>query len=379
MRRLAVIPSDPIKAYLDAGLDHAWLKDYYNPRQFFDEVYLLSPLEENNPDILGMRAVKTGGWQLRRRIKDLKIDVVRAYGGHWPCSMACLNRVDNVPVVVSVHDRRQEKIFQPIKSAGVVFSVSGAVTAQVLKKFPKQEKIWTLPNRVNFDVMKPRHPDRTAFLKEKYPFKFSILHVGRKREEKNLDTLIKAMPFLGKEYCLIAAGKGPIQKYEQIAESERVRGRCFFIESISQHELADYYSWASCMCTPSRDEGFGIVFIEALASGGVVVTSDISPMNEYIKDGFNGLLVRDYQEAPALADVIRKACTDEGLRKYLKNNARASVLNFEKNKIDLLEASYYEKILEMRENREFALKFSLSMAIKDRVKNLTINFAGRNH
>ena len=109
------------------------------------------------------------------------------------------------------------------------------------------------------------------------------------------------------------------------------------------------------MCTPSRWEGFGIVFIEALACEAIVVTSDIAPMNEYIKNMINGLLVKDYENPQALAEMIKLACTNSKVRESLKRNARKSVEEFEKSRVDNLEVSYYQKVLEMNQNKEFNL------------------------
>ena len=47
-----------------------------------------------------------------------------------------------------------------------------------------------------------------------------------------------------------------------------------------------------------------MVFIEALACGSVVVTSDILPMREYIVHMQNGLLVKTFENPLALADMI---------------------------------------------------------------------------
>jgi len=106
------------------------------------------------------------------------------------------------------------------------------------------------------------------------------------------------------------------------------------------------------MCTPSRSEGFGLVFIEALASECVVVTSDIAPMNEFIKDGENGLLVKDFENPAMLADAIQRACCDQELRKTIKSHSRNSVQCFEKKTIDRREAQCYERILSMKKKHE---------------------------
>ena len=86
---------------------------------------------------------------------------------------------------------------------------------------------------------------------------------------KIVDTLIKTLKILGNEYCIIAIGEGDTDEYVKLAEREGVIEQCYFKNSIPNTELPIYYSWANCMCTPSRWEGFGMVFIEALACGSV--------------------------------------------------------------------------------------------------------------
>jgi glycosyltransferase involved in cell wall biosynthesis len=356
MTRLAVIPSDPIEAYKSAGYA-SWLEDYYNPLHFFDEVYLLSPLEKEERHEFGMHIIPTKPKQLKRRIRELNIDVIRAYGGYWACYMACKNKVSGVPVVVSVHDTNPEHLHNSIKKADVVFCVSEAVKKLVLTKFKKLDRVWILPNRVNFNVMRPYPKDELKDLDSKYPFKYKVLHVGRKSKQKNLITLIKALKILGSEYCLLAIGKGNTDEYVNLSKEQGVMKRCYFIESIKNEALARYYSWADCMCTPSRWEGFGIVFIEALACETMVVTSDIAPMNEYIKHRENGLLVKDYENPEALAEMIKVACNDTQLINNIKKNARKSIGGFEKSRIDKLEVDYYKKILAMEHNGEFNLPF----------------------
>ncbi len=354
--RLAVIPSDPLEAYKHKGIA-SWLEDYYNPLHFFDEVYLLSPLEKEEGYEFGMNIIPTKPKQLKSRIRELNVDIIRAYGGYWACDMACNNRVNGVPVVVSVHDTNPKILHNSIKKADVVFCVSEAVKELVLAKFKKPDRVWILPNRVNFNVMRPYSKSELADLDNNYPFKFRILHVGRKSRQKNLDTLVKALKILGKEYYLLAIGRGNTDEYVRLAKEEGVIERCHFIESIKNEELARYYSWADCMCTPSRWEGFGIVFIEALACEAIVVTSDIAPMNEYIKHRENGLLVKDYENPQALAEAIKVACNDAQLRNHIKKNARRSVERFEKSRIDKLEVDYYKKILAMSQNKEFDIPF----------------------
>src|SRR3989338_800224 len=356
MKKLAVIPSDPISAYLSAGYGEKWLREYFNPLKFFDEVYVFSPKEKNNPDLLGLKAIHTQPHELPARLKEFKIDVVRAYGGFWPCAMACCNKVNGIPVVVSVHDTSQDLLRDAIAKADVVLSMSKAVRNLVLTKFKREDRAWLLPNRIHFDYMRPYTKVEIGDeLDKKYPFKYKIIHVGRKVKQKNLDNLIKSLRHLGKDYCLLAVGKGDSKPYEQIACNEGVLDQCFFIEAIRNEDLPRYFSWADCMCMPSRWEGFSIVIIEALAAEAVFVGSNIPEIAEAVQHGHNGLLVNDHEDPQAIAEMIKIACTDPDVRKKVRSNARKSVEHFEQSKVDALEVEYYKKSLEMAARGDFRL------------------------
>ncbi len=358
MRRLAVIPSDPLVAYKRKGLSSK-LKDYYNPLNFFDKVFLLSPLEHEEKREFGMDIIPTRSKQLKRRIRELKVDIVRAYGTYWPCDMACDNKVNGVPVVVSVHDRRPERLHDSIKKADIVFAVSEDSRKLVLSKFNEPDRIWMLPNRVDFNIMRPSPEDGAADLNGQYPFKFKILSVGRRSEEKNLDNLIKALKILGEEYCLISIGGNGdgTDEYMRLAEEQGVIERCYFIGPVENEELSRYFSWADCMCNPSRSEAMSLALIEALACGAVVITSDIAARGVNIEHMKNGAIIKDHENPMAIADMIKAVCNGRKTRETLKSNARRSVEQFEKSRIDKLEVAYYKRILGMKLDKKFIVPF----------------------
>ncbi|AJY69266.1 glycosyltransferase [Geobacter sulfurreducens] len=346
LRRLAVIPSDPLAAYELKG-NAGILRDYYNPAHYFDEVYCFSPLETEERFAHGMHVVPTSAEQLPLRIEQFGVQAVRAYGGFWPADFACLNKARGVPVVVSVHDTNPGLLHDSVLQADQVWVVSDAVKALVTQRGVPDDKIRLLPNRVNFDTFRHREDDtlRAAF-NARFPGRFRILHVGRKSPQKNLDTVIRALAELGPDFACIFVGQGDVTPYLELARQCGVAGQCHFIESIPNNELPIYYSFCDCMCVPSRWEGFGIVFIEALASEAIVVTADIPPMNEFVQHGHNGLLVKEYEEPAAVARAIRSACTDPELRHRLRAQSRLSVEKFSKQRIDAHEASLYEALRE---------------------------------
>ena len=294
MKKLVVIPSDSLKALIHAGWSYEQLSEYYNPEDFFDEVYCLFPYEENK--IVGkINYIKAEPEQFKKIIKQIKPDVIRGYGGRWASIYANANRVENIPIIISVHDVNPLLIDSSLRWADRVVCMSKAVKEAVMKITHMDENIISiLPNRI--DVQKFSKKEDESFKKyliKRYGEGKFILHVGRKAEQKNLDTVIKSMQYLPKEYKAVFLGAGDSESYRILAKKLNVENRCFFEDSVSSDKLPYYYSWCDCMCTPSRWEGFGFVFIEAAACECAIVTSDIAPMNEYLKDKKNAILVKN--------------------------------------------------------------------------------------
>eukprot|EP01137_Pigoraptor_chileana_P000036 Opistho-2@35539 len=353
--RLAVIPSDPLDAYVRKGREHT-LQDYYNPLGFFDEVYVFSPMESQRKKAWGMEIIPTKAEELQSRLKEFGIHTVRAYGGYWACDMAAKYKLPGVPVVCSVHDTADAYCCKEgVLQADFLWPVSNAVADKLIQKGVQRPKIWLFTNRVDMALFRPldmNAAENVAFrdsFNERFPGKYRILHIGRKTEQKNPITLIRALAQLGPDYVLIMTGQGDESFLRNEAAAAGVTRQLHLIQTINNAELPYYLNMARAHCTPSLWEGFGVNFIEALATGQVVVTSDIGPMNEYITDGVSGLLVQDYKNPTALADALRRACTDEALRGVLKPMAREAALSFSKDRVDRWEVMLYRMVL----NRAF--------------------------
>jgi glycosyltransferase involved in cell wall biosynthesis len=344
-RRLVVVPNDPLRAYADAGYPD--LTEYFNPRHFFDEVFCLSPHETSPGDMYGMKVIPTRREEFAKKVNAIHADVVRAYdlpAGHFACAPDL-----EAPVVVSVHDVNPQRVPDYPPPADRFLAISSAVEQFLQKMGTDAERITRFANRVDMSVFQPIDDSaRRAEFQQCYPGRYRILHVGRIDRQKNQETVIRALPLLGPEYTAIFVGKGDVGQLQHLAASLHVENQCCFVEAVENCDLPYYYSFADCMCTPSRWEGFGIVFIEALACEAVVVTSDIPPMNEYIHHEENGLLVREVDNPSLLAAMVQRACTDGGIRQKIKSSARHSVERFSKEEVDRREVDIYRSILHDR-------------------------------
>jgi glycosyltransferase involved in cell wall biosynthesis len=341
--KAVIIPSDPISAYEKNGYG-GWLERYYNPAHTFQEVFFVSPLESGTTFKYGATIIGASSANFKRIVQDINPNIVRAYGGFWASDLAIANRIENVPIVVSLHDTSLDLIYDSVQYADKVFCMTNAVAQQAIKKHVSSEKIRILPNRIDPNIFYPRDSSEVANIAKNFPHGKSILHVGRKSSEKNLETVIKSLKFLPQEYFAVFVGRGNVSYYEQIAIKESVSNRCFWIDQIKNEELPIWYTWCNCMCTPSLREGFGIVFIEAMACGSPIVTSNISPLNEYLHHGENALLVDDYMDPSAIARSILMICEDDGLKRKLQSNAIQSSKNFHVEKIDNLEKDLYMEV-----------------------------------
>lgn len=154
-----------------------------------------------------------------------------------------------------------------------------------------------------------------------------ILFVGRLDARKGLPILLKALPAVRAripDVELIVVGRGPMeQKCRQLTAKLGLANSVSFQGHVSNELLPRYYVSADVYCAPTLGgEAFGIVLLEAMASGTPVVASDITGYNEVVKGGETGLLCPPGDPA-VLAGTLIAVLTDAGLRIRLRANGRA--------------------------------------------------------
>ena len=97
-----------------------------------------------------------------------------------------------------------------------------------------------------------------------------------------------------------------------------------FLGEVSRQELAVQYVRAHCFCLPTVQEGFGLVFAEAMAAGLAVVACRVAAVPEIVEDRRTGLLVNP-ASPEELAIALETLLTNDGLRKTLGQAGAAKV------------------------------------------------------
>jgi phosphatidylinositol alpha-1,6-mannosyltransferase len=207
--------------------------------------------------------------------------------------------------------------------------------------------------------------DRPALLTlpKAFPKGRVVLTVGRwaaAERYKGLDELLEAIALVRTTFPnlhLVVVGQGDdLPRLGKLALDCGVADSVHFLGKISRDELAACYANADVFAMPSTGEGFGLVFLEAMAFAKPVIATACGGTTDLVENGINGLLVPpgDIQK---LTDAIRSLLTNDMLRTALGQRGADFVrknYRFEDFKVEL------DRIL-----RELAHAHAITVTQKD--------------
>lgn len=192
-----------------------------------------------------------------------------------------------------------------------VVTVSAYSAQRIRAEFPRVgDKLHVVPNGVS-----PRFfaATRSAHIPKPY-----LLTVGNKRPHKRFETAIRAFARLAAErpeleLRMVGNRDAHAGALRALAEELGVAERVHDVAPMDDPELAQTYADAEALLVTSRDEGFGLIAVEAMAAGTPVIAVDRGPMREVVGDA--GVLVPfddDAALAQALRTLDREGCIARG-------------------------------------------------------------------
>jgi glycosyltransferase involved in cell wall biosynthesis len=177
-----------------------------------------------------------------------------------------------------------------------------------------------------------------------------IMAVGRFADpRKNFNLLLDSFAQARKrvpELCLVMIGPdGPDDKFRRKVDELKIADYVKIRVRASDEELRALYRDAMCLVLSSDEEGFGMVIIEAMASGIPVVATRCGGPDGIITDGYDGYLV-PVGNSSALADRVATLASDPSLRRIMGRRARATVEErFSEDKAGAAFLSVYDTLL----------------------------------
>ena len=290
-----------------------------------------------------------GLWNaIRKNINDF--DYVHA---HWLIPQGIVQSFFKKPYIITGHGGdvcslnkgivRKLKI-KCIKNAEHVIVVSDHLRNKVHELVP-DKKVDVIPMGVDTSAFGPQYRVENYFGQGN---KKVVLFVGRLAEIKGVNYLIEAMCLVNA--YLVIAGDGTLrneleeQAYnialqknedakfpdEVMANGARRFGNIIFLGAKTHDELKTIYASADIFCMPSittakgEKEGFGLVMLEAMASGLPVVASNSGGIPQLIRDGENGLLCEE-RNVWQLADNISTLLDDHNLYEQIIRKGHETV------------------------------------------------------
>ncbi|WP_298818896.1 glycosyltransferase family 4 protein [Chloroflexus sp.] len=161
----------------------------------------------------------------------------------------------------------------------------------------------------------------------------TILCVARQYPRKHIADLIRAFAQVRRQFPqarLVIIGDGPEHaNLRALAAGLDLNDACQLLGALpNDDDVKAWYYRADLFCLPSVQEGFGIVFLEAMAAGLPIVATTAAAIPEVVPHGEAGLLVPP-GDIPALASALSALLADPALRQRYGEFGRAYVDRFD--------------------------------------------------
>jgi phosphatidylinositol alpha-mannosyltransferase len=222
-------------------------------------------------------------------------------------------------------------------------AVSSLAMDCINKHFPGYYNI--IPNGVDLEHFSPDVSPIDKFCDGK----LNILFAGRLEKRKGLNYLLKAYQQVKQEIpdsrlLIVGPGIRLRRKYEKQVKKSDLKD-VIFVGYVADDELPRYYKTADVFCAPATGwESFGIILLEAMATGKPIVASNVEGYASLITHGAEGWLVPPRDEQ-ALAQSLITLLKDEPLRQKMGAKGRLKAQDYAWENIAQRVLDYYTKVL----------------------------------
>jgi len=208
-----------------------------------------------------------------------------------------------------------------IEESDCVSSVSRWLADETRRSFHTTRPIHVVPNFVDTEVFRPQDvSERRRCFAE--PGEKVVLHISNFRPVKNIGAVIDVFRHVAGKFParLLLVGDGPERIPVEIQVREAgLQDRVRFLGG--QEYVEDLLPLADVFLLPSLHESFGLVVLEAMASGVPVVATEIGGTSEVVQEGVCGYL-RNPHDVPGMVDAVSRILDDGALAARLGAEGR---------------------------------------------------------
>lgn len=190
-----------------------------------------------------------------------------------------------------------------------------------------EAKIRRVPWCLDLEMTELARSQRQLPLPGEFPGGKVILSVGRwaaNERYKGADLLIQVFGDLVRQFPdvhLVLVGQGDdLARLRNLAQASCAARKIHFLTHLSRNELAACYAHAEIFALPSTGEGFGLVFLEAMAFEKPVIGAPFGGIPDIIDDGETGILA-DPRDPASLALSLRTLLSNDELRRKMGKRA----------------------------------------------------------
>ncbi|GIW25238.1 N-acetyl-alpha-D-glucosaminyl L-malate synthase BshA [Meiothermus sp.] len=291
-------------------------------------------------------------------IERFKIELVHAHYAIPHATSAILAREMGLPikVVTTLHGTDvtlvgQEPAFSKttqhaVRTSDAVTAVSQSLAQDARAKLGVEREIEVIYNWVDPERFKPNR-DPTYRARFAQPEEAIVMHVSNFRSVKRPLDALRVFAGIAERMParMLMIGEGPLrQEAIELAHELEIAGRVQFLESTPGIEK--FMSVADLFLLPSEQESFGLVALEAMASGVPVVASRVGGLPELIEEGKTGLL-RPMGDVQGMLEASLEILQNRTRRRNMGEAARARAI--ERFRPEVVLPRYlevYEKTLE---------------------------------
>jgi len=371
--RLCVFPNDALLSYYNKG---EIKEGYFNPKNFFDEIHIISlfdeEIEEDKVQKLAGNAVlkihklnkadlsnyKFFKQRVISLVSTINPTLIRAFNPRvqgWLAAKTALKL--GVPLVISLHTnydqqrdlaKRKRNFFRYLKLVYATklekFSLKNADAVICVYEFivpyakkMKAKNIHVIYNKV--DIKKFSNKVRKKLL----PTKPTVISVGRLIDQKNHHYLIQAMKNLDAK--LIIIGDGPnFESLNKMVQSLNLADKVEIIKRVPNDELPKYYASSDLYVQPMENlGGIPIPVLEAMACGLPVVMSKHS--NDY-SEVIDDAVVFTENNPDSFLNAINQILSNPEYKEKLIRKSLNVVNKISGEKMEEEELSLYRKLID---------------------------------